>query len=175
MVLGMSLSTFTLVHVLISLVGIASGLLVLYGLIKGKRFDGATALFLVTTVFTSLTGFLFPFTHLLPSHVVGMISLVALAVASVARYPLHLEGAWRSIYVVSAVLALYLNTFVLAVQSFLKIAAVHALAPTQKEPPFLIVQLIVLAIFVVLGIFAVKGFRGAPAAAQAAWKNSKAA
>jgi hypothetical protein len=175
MVLGMSLSTFTLVHVLISLVGIASGLLVLYGLIKGKRFDGATAIFLVTTVLTSLTGFLFPFTHLLPSHVVGIISLVALAVAIGARYRLHLEGAWRSIYAVSAVLALYLNTFVLVVQSFLKMPAVHALAPTQKEPPFLIVQLIVLAIFVVLGIFAVKGFRGAPAAAQAAWKNSKAA
>ena len=174
MVLGMSLSTFTLVHVLISLVGIAAGFLVLYGLIKGKRFAGATAIFLVTTVLTSLTGFLFPFTHLLPSHVVGIISLVALAVAIVARYPLHLEGVWRSIYVVSAVLALYLNTFVLVVQSFLKMPAVHALAPTQKEPPFLIVQLIVLAIFVLLGIFAVKGFRGAPAAAEAAWKNSKA-
>jgi len=174
MVLGMSLSTFTLVHVLISLVGIAAGFLVLYGLIKGKRFAGATAIFLVTTVLTSLTGFLFPFTHLLPSHVVGIISLVALAVAIVARYPLHLEGAWRSIYVVSAVLALYLNTFVLVVQSFLKMPAVHALAPTQKEPPFLIVQLIVLAIFVGLGIFAVKGFRGAPAAAEAVWKISKA-
>jgi hypothetical protein len=174
MILGMSLSTFTLVHVLISLVGIASGLLVLYGLFKGKRFDGATAIFLVTTVLTSLTGFLFPFTHLLPSHVVGIISLVALAVAIVARYALHLEGAWRSIYVVSAVLALYLNTFVLVVQSFLKIPAVRALAPTQKEPPFLIVQLIVLAIFVVLSIFAVKGFRAVPATAEAAWKNSKA-
>jgi hypothetical protein len=174
MVLGMSLSTFTLVHVLISLVGIASGLLVLYGLIKGKRFDGATAIFLVTTVLTSLTGFLFPFTHLLPSHVVGIISLLALAVAIVARYPLHLEGAWRSIYVVSAVFALYLNVFVLVVQSFLKIPAVHALAPTQKEPPFLIVQLIVLAIFVVLGVFAVKGFRAGPTVAETAWKSSKA-
>jgi hypothetical protein len=174
MVLGMSLSTFTLVHVLISLVGIVSGLLVLYGLIKGKRFDGGTAIFLATTVLTSLTGFLFPFTHLLPSHIVGTISLLALAVAIVARYPLHLEGAWRSIYVVTAVLALYLNVFVLVVQSFLKIPAVHALAPTQKEPPFLIVQVIVMAVFVVLGIFAVKGFRGTPAAAEAAWKSSKA-
>ncbi|MGD0760742.1 MAG: hypothetical protein ABR921_17730 [Candidatus Sulfotelmatobacter sp.] len=170
----MSLATFTLVHVVISLVGIVSGLLVLYGLIKGKRFDGATAIFLATTVLTSLTGFLFPFTHLLPSHIVGIISLVVLAVAILARYALHLVGSWRSIYVVSSVLALYLNVFVLVVQSFLKIPAVHALAPTQKEPPFLIVQLIVLAIFIVLGIFAVKGFRGAPAAAEAAWKSSKA-
>jgi hypothetical protein len=173
MVLGMSLATFTLVHVVISLVGIVSGLLVLYGLIKGKRFDGATAIFLATTVLTSLTGFLFPFTHLLPSHIVGMISLVVLAIAIVARYALHLAGSWRWIYVVSAVVALYLNVFVLVVQSFLKIPAVHALAPTQKEPPFLIVQLIVLAIFIVLGIFAVKGFHS-PAAAVAAWKSSKA-
>lgn len=174
MILGMSLSTFTLVHVLISLVGIVSGLLVVYGLIKGQRFDGGTAIFLATTVLTSLTGFLFPFTHLLPSHIVGIISLVVLAVAIVVRYPMHLAGAWRSIYVVSAVLALYLNVFVLVVQSFLKIPPVHALAPTQKEPPFLVVQLIVLAIFIVLGVFAVKGFRGAPAAAEAAWKSSKA-
>lgn len=174
MMLGMSLSTFTLVHVLISLVGIASGLLVVYGLIKGERFDGGTAIFLATTVLTSLTGFLFPFTHLLPSHIVGIISLVVLAVAIAARYPLHLAGSWRSIYVVCSVLALYLNVFVLVVQSFMKIPPVHALAPTQKEPPFLIVQLIVMAIFIVLGIFAVKGFRATPAAAEAAWKSSKA-
>ena len=173
MILGMSLSTFTLVHVLISLVGIVSGLLVVYGLILGKRFDGGTAIFLATTVLTSLTGFLFPFTHLLPSHVVGIISLVVLAVAIVARYPLHLAGPGRWIYVVSAVVALYLNVFVLVVQSFLKIPSMHALAPTQKEPPFLVVQLVVVAIFIVLGIFAVKGFRGTPAAAEA-WKSSRA-
>jgi hypothetical protein len=173
MILGMSLSTFTLVHVLISLVGIVSGLLVVYGLIKGKRFDGGTAIFLATTVLTSLTGFLFPFTHLLASHIVGIISLLVLAVAIVVRYPLHLAGSGRWVYVVSAVVALYLNVFVLVVQSFLKIPPVHALAPTQKEPPFLVVQLIVMAIFIVLGIFAVKGFRGTPAAAEA-WKSSRA-
>jgi hypothetical protein len=173
MILGMSLSTFTLVHVFISLVGIVSGLLVVYGLIKGKRFDGGTAIFLATTVLTSLTGFLFPFTHLLPSHIVGIISLVVLAVAIVARYPLHLAGSGRWIYVVSAVVALYLNVFVLVVQSFLKIPPVHALAPTQKEPPFLVVQLVVMAIFIVLGIFVVKGFRGTPAAAEA-WKSARA-
>jgi hypothetical protein len=158
MLLGMSLSTFTLVHVLISLVGIASGLLVVYGMLKGKRFDGGTAIFLATTVLTSLTGFLFPFEHL----------------AIVARYALHLAGSWRWIYVVCSVLALYLNVFVLVVQSFLKIPAVHALAPTQKEPPFLVVQLIVMAIFVGLGIFSVKGSRAQPVATDAAWKASKA-
>jgi len=158
MILGLTTSTFTLVHVLLSLVGIGSGLLVAYGMLLGKRFDGATAIFLLTTVLTSLTGFLFPFEHLLPSHVVGVISLVALAIAILARYALHLAGAWRSIYVVCAVLALYLNVFVLVVQVFLKVPAVHALAPTQKEPPFLVVQLIVMALFVVLGIFAVKKF-----------------
>jgi hypothetical protein len=158
MILGMTTATFTLLHVLFSLVGIASGLLVLYGLLLGRRFDGATAIFLVTTVSTSLTGFLFPVEHILPSHVLGIISLVALAVAIVARYVRHMAGAWRAIYVVCAVLALYLNVFVLVAQIFMKVPAAHALAPTQKEPPFLIAQLVVMAIFIVLGIFAVKKF-----------------
>jgi hypothetical protein len=174
MILGMSTSTLTLVHVLLSLVGIGSGFLVLYGLLRGKQFDGGTAIFLVTTVLTSLTGFLFPFEHLLPSHVLGVISLVALAVAIVARYPLHLARIWRSIYAACAVLALYLNVFVLVAQIFLKVPAVHALAPTQKEPPFLIAQLVVMAIFVGLGIFAVKRFRIDPAAPAPSWTSSKA-
>jgi hypothetical protein len=106
-----------------------------------------------------VTGFLFPFEHFLPSHAIGIISLVALALAILARYALHLGGAWRSIYVVFAVLALYLNVFVGVVQTFLKVPPVHALAPTQKEPPFLIAQLAVLAMFIILGIFAVKRFR----------------
>jgi len=173
MVLGMSLSTFTLIHVLISLVGIGSGLLVVYGLLQGKRFDGTTGIFLVTTVLTSLTGFLFPFEHLLPSHVIGVISLVALTVAIVARYPLHLAQAWRSIYVVCAVLSLYLNVFVLVAQIFMKVPAAHALAPTQKEPPFFIAQLLVMAIFILLGIFAVKKFR-LEVSSEPAWKSSKA-
>ena len=113
MILGMTLSTFTLVHVVISLVGIATGLIVVYGLITGKRFDAWTAIFLLFTVLTSLTGFLFPFTHLLPSHVVGILSLLVLAVAIFARYPRRLEGAWRRIYVICAMVALYLNCFVL--------------------------------------------------------------
>jgi hypothetical protein len=174
MILGMTTSTFTLVHVLLSLVGIVSGLLVVYGLLMGKRFDGGTAIFLATTVLTSLTGFLFPVEHLLPSHVIGIISLVVLTVAILARYPLHMAHAWRWIYVVCAVLALYLNVFVLVAQIFMKIPAAHALAPTQKEPPFLVAQLVVMAFFIVLGFFSVKRFRIEPDAAAAAWTSSKA-
>jgi len=158
MILGMTTSTFTLLHVLISLAGIGSGFIVVYGLLTGRRLDGWTAIFLTTTVLTSLTGFLFPVEHLLPSHVVGIISLIVLAVAILARYALHLAQAWRWIYVVCAVLALYLNSFVAVVQSFLKVPALKALAPTQKESPFLIAQLIVMALFIVLGTFGVKKF-----------------
>jgi hypothetical protein len=161
MILGMTLSTFTLLHVVISLIGIGSGLVVLYGLLIGKRLDGITAIFLLTTVLTSATGFLYPFEHLLPSHKVGIISLVLLAIAILARYSFHMAGAWRSTYVVSAVMALYLNCFVLVVQAFLKAPALHALAPTGKEPPFLATQLALLALFVVLTIVAVKRFKNA--------------
>lgn len=164
MVLGMTLSTFTLVHVLLSFIGIGSGLLVAYGMLVGKRLDGGTAIFLVSTVLTSATGFLFPVKHLLPSHVVGIISLVVLAVAILARYALHLAGAWRWIYVVCALLALYLNCFVAVVQSFLKIPTLHAMAPTQKEPPFLVAQLAVMAVFIVVGVLAVKKFHVASTA-----------
>jgi hypothetical protein len=159
MILGMTTSTFTLLHVLLSLAGIGAGFVVVYGFLTGKRLPGWTAIFLTTTALTSLTGFLFPVEHLLPSHVVGMISLIVLAVAVVARYAFHLAGPWRWIYVVCAVLALYLNSFVAVVQSFLKVPSLKALAPTQKEPPFLVAQLAVMAIFVVLGILAVKRFQ----------------
>jgi hypothetical protein len=155
-----SLATYTLVHVVISLVGIGSGLIVVLGLIVGKRLDLWTALFLATTVATSVTGFGFPFDHLLPSHIVGGISLVVLAVAIVARYGRHLAGAWRRIYVIGAVVALYLNVFVLIVQAFLKVPALNTLAPTQSEPPFLIAQLVVLALFIGLGAAAAIRFRG---------------
>jgi hypothetical protein len=158
-VFGMSLATYTLVHVLISLAGIASGLVVLYGLLVGKPLEKWTAWFLATTVATSVTGFGFPFTHLLPSHVVGAISMVVLAVAIAARYAFHLRGAWRRVYVVSAVLALYLNVFVGVVQSFLKIPALNALAPKQTEPPFVISQGVVLVLFVILAITAAIRFR----------------
>jgi hypothetical protein len=148
------------VHVLISLVGIASGLVVLFGLIRAKRLEGWTALFLATTVATSVTGFGFPFDHLLPSHIVGFISLVVLAIAIAARYGFHLRGAWRHLYVICAVLALYLNVFVGVVQSFLKIPALRALAPKQTEPPFVVSQGIVFVAFVVLAIVAAIRFRG---------------
>lgn len=158
MMLGMSLSTFTAVHVIISLVGIVSGFIVLFGMLAAKRLNGWTALFLLTTVLTSVTGFGFPFTHLLPSHKVGIISLVVLAVAIMARYSFRMAGKWRSIYVITALLALYLNVFVLVVQSFEKVPALHAMAPTQTEPPFLVAQLAVLVLFIVLTILAVKKF-----------------
>jgi hypothetical protein len=163
MVLGMSLSTFTLVHVLISLVGIASGLIVVFGFLAGKRLDGLNALFLLTTVLTSVSGFGFPFEHLLPSHKVGILSLIILVVAITARYLFHMEGSWRWIYVVTSTTALYFNVFVLVVQLFEKVPALRALAPTQKEPPFLVAQLAVLLIFVVLNIFGAKRFHVAPA------------
>ena len=162
MMLGMSLSTFTTVHVLISLVGIGSGFVVAFGLLQGKRMDGWTALFLGTTLATSVTAFGFPFDHLLPSHKVGIVSLAVLAVTIVARYPLHLAGAWRRIYAAGAMIALYLNVFVLVVQSFQKTPALKALAPTQTEPPFLFAQLGVLALFIALGIAAAIRFRDQP-------------
>jgi hypothetical protein len=159
MILGMSTSTFTLVHVVLSLVGILAGLVVLFGMFGSKRLDGWTALFLATTVLTSVTGYFFPRDHILPSHIVGAVSLVVLAVAIFALYSRHLAGSWRWIYVVGAVAALYLNVFVGVVQSFLKVPMLNALAPTQSEPPFVIAQFVVLAIFIVLGIAAVRSFR----------------
>ena len=158
MVLGMSLATFTLVHVVLSLIGIFAGLVVLAGMFRSRRLSGWIALFLATTVLTSVTGFFFPFERLLPSHVVGIISLVVLAVALWALYVRHLTGAARWIYVSTAVLALYLNVFVAVVQAFLKIPFLKALAPTQAEPPFVIAQGPVLVLFVVLGILAVRSF-----------------
>jgi hypothetical protein len=161
MILGMSTATYTFLHVLISLIGIGSGLIVMYGFLSRKRLDSMTAVFLVTTVLTSVTGFGFPVAHLLPSHIVGIISLVALAIAIPARYGFHLEGRWRSTFVVSASIALYLNVFVLVVQLFEKVPALKALAPTQSEPPFKIVQLLVLALFIALTVISVKKFRPA--------------
>jgi hypothetical protein len=158
MILGMSTSTFTLVHVILSLIGIFTGLVVLFAMFGSKTASGWTALFLATTVLTSVTGFFFPRDQLLPSHIVGIISLVVLAVAIFAFYVRHLAGPWRWIYVAGAVLALYLNVFVGVVQAFQKAAFLKALAPTQSEPPFIIAQLVVFVLFVVLGIAAVRAF-----------------
>jgi len=159
MVLGMSLSTFTLVHVIISLVAIASGFIVMFGLLGSNRMSGMTALFLATTILTSVTGFFFPFTQLLPSHIVGILSLVLLAIAVFALYGQKLSGAWRAVYVVSALISLYLNVFVLIIQGFLKVDPLKTLAPTQTEPPFLAVQGVVLAFFVIVIIGAARRFR----------------
>ena len=167
MIFGMTLGTYTFLHVLISLVGIGSGLIVMFGLLGGKRLDGWTGLFLATTVLTSVSGFGFPFHHLLPSHIVGLISLVVLAAAIAARYALRLAGPWRWIYVVGSGIALYLNVFVLVVQGFEKVPALKALAPTQKEPPFLVAQLVVLLIFAALIIMAAKRFHIEPESVRA--------
>lgn len=158
MILGMSLATFTLVHVIISLVGILAGLVVVFGMLSSKSPGGWTALFLATTVLTSVTGYFFPAEHILPSHIVGAISLVLLAVAIFALYSRRLAGSWRWIYVVTAVASLYLNVFVAVVQSFLKIPALKALAPTQAEPPFVIAQAVTLLVFVVLAALALRSY-----------------
>ena len=152
-----SLSTYTLIHVVFSLVGIGSGIVVVLGLIAGRRLNLSNALFLGTTVATSVTGYGFPVDHLLPSHIVGAISLIVLAVAIYARYPRRMAGGWRSVYVVSAVAALYFNCFVLVVQAFRRVPALNALAPTQSEPPFAVAQLAVLVLFIVMGTLAVRG------------------
>jgi hypothetical protein len=154
----MTTATFTQVHVVLSLIGIGAGLIVLLGLLAGERRDGWNVLFLVTTVATSVTGFGFPVEHLLPSHKVGIISLVILAVAIVARYGLHQAGAWRRVYVICAAIALYLNVFVGVTQAFLKFPALTALAPNQTEGP-LVAQVVVLALFVALTIVATKKAR----------------
>ena len=152
---------FTLIHVVISLVGILAGLVVLGGMIGGARLDGWTALFLETTTLTSITGFGFPAAAVTPAHVVGALSLVVLAICLAARYWMKLARGWRTAYVVTAVVATYFNVFVLVVQLFAKTPALAKLAPTQQEPPFALTQALVLALFVWLGWAAVRGFRAA--------------
>src|SRR5229473_3521289 len=164
MILGMSLATFTLVHVIISLIGIVAGIIVMFGLLGSNRMTGLTAIFLLFTILTSATGFLFPFDKLLPSHIIGILSLVLLAIACIALYGKKLSGAWRWIYVLAAMISLYLNVFVLVIQSFLKIGPLHALAPSvpPSEPPFAVVEGIVLLFFVIVIIGAVRRFRPMP-------------
>lgn len=158
----MGLAIFTLIHILISLAAIVSGLVVLGGWLAGKHYPGWTAFFLVTTVTTSVTGFFFPFRGFTPAYGVGVISLFILAAAVFALYVRRLSGVWSKLYVINAVTALYLNFFVLVAQLFQKTPALKELAPTQTEPPFAISQGLVLLLFVVLGIAAVRQFRVAP-------------
>lgn len=164
-VFGLSLSAFTTLHVILSLIGIVAGIVVVFGLLADERLPGWTALFLASTILTSLTGFLFPFSQLLASHVVGLISLLVLAIAVLALYVFRLGGFWRPVYVIAAVIALYFNVFVGVVQAFQKLGFLQRLAPTQSEPPFLVAQLAVLVIFVVLTVLALRSVQ--PAARDA--------
>ena len=159
MMTGTTVSAFTVVHVLISLVGIVSGLVVMYGLLTANRLERWTTLFLVSTAATNLTGFLFPFKGITPGIVIGVLSLIVLALAVVGRYALNLNGPWRPVYIVAASVALYFNVFVFIVQSFEKVPQLRVLAPTQKEPPFAVAQILVLLAFVVVTGFALKRFR----------------
>ena len=158
MILGMSLAAFTEFHVIISLIGIASGIIVVLAMLAGRSLPGMTALFLFTTVATSATGFLFPSEKFGPPHVIGVISLVILAIAILALYVYKLAGQWRWIYISAAVISLYLNAFVGVVQTFQKVAFFKALAPTQTEAPFAVAQGAVLLIFIALGVLAARRF-----------------
>src|SRR3954452_5325712 len=164
MILGLSLSTFVLVHVIISLVGIAAGFIVMFGMLGSNRVPGWTAIFLLLTILTSGTGFLIPplvSDKLLPSHIIGALSLVLLLIACIALYAMKLSGSWRWIYAVTALLALYFNAFVLVIQSFLKIPALTAIAPGNPPsgPVFAVVQGVVLVFLVLMIIGAVRRFR----------------
>lgn len=166
MIFGFSIATYTLLHVVLSLVGIVAGLVVAGGLVAATRPERWAAVFLVTTVAANVSGFGFPFVHFLPSHAVGIISLVVLAMVIVAHYVKHFAGRWRATYAIGVVLATYFNVFVLVVQLFRRIPVLFGLAPTQTtEPPFALTQSLVLALFIWLGVAAVKGSRPAPASA----------
>jgi hypothetical protein len=161
MILGMSLATYTTVHVIISLIGIASGFIVLFGLLRGTLFTRWNSLFLITTVLTSVTGFGFPNTKVTPGIILGILSLIALAIAIFALYVRHLNRVWRRTYAITAMIALYFNVFVLVVQLFEKVPAIHALAPTQTEAPFKIAQLLLLVLFAIFISAAARKFRPA--------------
>jgi hypothetical protein len=167
MTLGLSLPTFTAFHVILSVIGIGSGMIVLFGLLDGQLLRLMNLFFLVATVATSVTGFLFPFKGITPGIKIGILSMIALAVAITALYRFRLAGRWRTAFVVSAMLALYFNIFVLFVQLFEKVPALHALAPAQTELPFLIAQIVLLLVFIVLTIMAEKNFNKATTAKAA--------
>jgi hypothetical protein len=159
MVLGMSLSAYTMLHVIISLIGIGTGFIVLFGLINGRLLSPWNAVFLVTTVLTSLTGFAFPNDKITPGIILGILSMIVLAIALAALYVFHLRGAWRRIYAITAMIALYFNVFVLIAQIFEHVPGFHALAPTGTETPFKLAQTLLLVLFAVLITTAAKKFR----------------
>jgi hypothetical protein len=157
------LPPLTFIHTVISLMGIVTGLVVLFGgLLANKWLPGWTSWFLGTTVLTNATGFILPAPHFMASHAVGILSLLILAVTLFALYSKHLQGGWRRTYVITAVVALYLNVFVLVAQLFAKVPALKELAPTQTEPPFKVAQGIVLAAFIVFGALAAVRFHRGP-------------
>jgi hypothetical protein len=158
MILGLSIGQFTFLHVFLSLVGIGAGVFVVYGFLASRRLRILTALFFVTTVATSLTGFLFPFKGMTPGIVLGILSMIVLLLAIVGLYMKKLEGAWRGVYVISAMLAFYFNFFVMIAQSFAKLPPLHAIAPTQSSPGFGVTQLAVLLVFILLTVRAFKRF-----------------
>jgi hypothetical protein len=163
MTFGLSVHAVTILHVVISLIGIVSGLVVLFGLFKSQSKPGMTALFLCTTILTNATGFMFPFVKLLPSHIIAILSLILLAIACFALYSQKLSGIWRPVYLITAIASLYFNVFVLVIQGFLKIGPLHELAPSvpPSEPPFAITQGIVLVLFAIAGIVALRRYRPA--------------
>lgn len=165
MMLGLSLSDFTLLHVIISLVGIAAGFIVMFGLLRSKRMPTSTAIFLLFTIVTNATGFMFPFAHLLTSHIIGMVSLLLLAVACIAFYAMKLRGPWRAVYVLTALISLYLNVFILLIQGFLKIPVLHdlALGNSPNGPAFAVIQGLVLMFFVIMIVGAWWRFKPMPA------------
>jgi hypothetical protein len=165
MILGMSVGAFTTLHVIISLVAIVSGLLVLFAMLANRPTDGLTGFFLLTTILTSVTGFFFHSKAIGPPHIVGVISLIVLAISLLALYGRRLVGIWRPVYIITAVVALYLNCFVGVVQAFQKVAFLHALAPNGSEPPFAAVQGATLLLFIVLGYLAVRRYQPAYAIA----------
>lgn len=162
MVLGMSLSTYTTLHVILSLIGIGTGFIVLFGLISGRLLSPWNAVFLVTTILTSLTGFGFPNTKVTPGIIFGVLSMIVLAIALLALYAFHLKGGWRRTYAITAMIALYFNVFVLIAQTFEHVPVFHALAPTGTETPFKVAELLLLVLFAVLISAAAKKFRNPP-------------
>jgi hypothetical protein len=157
--MSLALLAFTRFHVILSLVGIFSGFIVVYALLTSRLFNGWTSIFLWSTVLTSVTDYFFPFHKLLPSHILGALSLIALAIAFYARYTRSLAGGWRRTYVLTAVLALCFNVFVLFVPPFTRVPSLHELAPTQSETPFKLAQLVALLVVLVLGYVAAQKFR----------------
>jgi hypothetical protein len=159
MILGMSLATFTTLHVAVSLIGIGSGFIAVLGMIASRRLPIVTTTFMLSTALTSLTGFMFPFKGVTPGIVLGVLSIITLAIATIARYARHLGGGWRGTWVITAAIALYFNFFVLIVQSFEKVPVLHALAPTQSEGPFKVAQLFTLLVFIAITTLAFRRFR----------------